>query len=52
MAEWLERWLSNHKVSSSNLSVRKIFSNFKSQKHIVGKLNFGNRTMLSRNYVY
>ena len=52
MAEWLERWLSNHKVSSSNLSDRKIFSNLKSQKYVVGKLYFGNRTLLSRNYVY
>ena len=33
MAEWLERWLPNHKVSSSNLSDRKILESFK--KYIV-----------------
>ena len=28
MAEWLERWLPNYKVSSSNLSDRKILESF------------------------
>ena len=30
MAKWLERWLSNHKVSSSNLSDRKMLGNLES----------------------
>ena len=53
MAEQLERWLPNHKVSSSNLFDRKIFGNLETLAKIhSNKIYFGNRTLLSRSYVY